>query len=101
MRGLLCGISVCLISCTPSRIPCLPQQKPELKLGDPQPLKLDPVKFSITGNESPDVFFSLTDRDYKNLSLNMEKIKLFIIEQKKIIELYRNYYEGEDKDAER
>lgn len=86
---------------------CLPIDKPNLKLKDPPALNLNTVKFkvlhkenaeeyfnSVSSDSSKSTVFALTETDYKNLSINIEKIKSYIKTQKKIIQLYRNYYEG-------
>jgi len=39
------------------------------------------------------VVFALTGSDYKALAINISDIKEYIILQRKIIRLYKNYYE--------
>lgn len=86
---------------------CLVVEKPNLNLKDPPTLNLNSVKFKVlhrdnvqeyfnssSESQNKSVFFALTESDYKNLSINIEKIKSYIKTQKKIIQLYRNYYEG-------
>jgi hypothetical protein len=83
-------------------------EKPKLRLEDPAPIVLNDVKFVVVTKENAGavfrelekngdelVVFGLTGRDYKNLSMNMQEIKNYIILQKEIIESYRKYYESE------
>jgi len=41
------------------------------------------------------VLFGLTDDGYENLSMNYAEVRKYIIEQKAIIEAYKQYYEAE------
>lgn len=74
-------------------------EKPQLIIQNTDPVELDPLKITIiTKNNKDDlftgeeVFFSLDPQSYKNLSLNLEKIKNYIIKQNKVIEQYKSYY---------
>ena len=60
---------------------------------DPTPLDLESVKFIIVFDEDGEPLFSLSEQDYKNLATNTDRIKNYIQLQKKIIQLYRDYYE--------
>ena len=42
--------------------------------------------------------FGMTTDGYENLTLNIQDIKAYLLEQKQILLQYREYYEGEDKD---
>ena len=46
----------------------------------------------------PIAMFGMTTDGYENLTLNMQDIKAYLLEQKQILLQYREYYEGEDKD---
>lgn len=46
------------------------------------------------------VLFGLTDNAYKNISVNLIKIRNYIIEQNSIIRAYQNYYEQEELNQE-
>jgi len=94
----------------PVQIDTVPIQKAELKLPDPEPLKLRPVTwFIITPENASTVFaelqkkkyssvlFGLTDDGYENLSLNIAEIRAYISEQKEILNSYRSYYEPKVK----
>lgn len=81
--------------------------KPPLRLEDPAPLRLRPVEFIVVhkdnaqktfsdleqSGEDP-VLFALTGNDYKNLAVNTQHIKAYVKNQRKIIRLYRKYYES-------
>lgn len=85
--------------------------KPPLSLPDPQPLKLRAVEFIVihkdnaektfsdleTSGQEP-VLFALSGNDYKNLSVNTSHIKSYLKNQRKIIRLYRKYYEEQKND---
>ena len=65
------------------------------------PLDMKPVKWVvITSNNysqifnTPDlVFFSLTTKDYENLSLNQNDLRTHIQQQQSIILLYKRYFQ--------
>jgi len=84
-----------------------PIEKTPLNLSDPKEIKLDKVKFrAITEQNAEKVFkdlkeknidpvlIGLTDNDYEKLSLNMNKIRNYIIQYQYILNEYRKYYEG-------
>jgi hypothetical protein len=107
-KFILITLCSCLSACSfIGNKDCLVVEKPNLKLKDPLALNLNSVKFKVlhrdnvqeyfnssSENQNKSAVFALTESDYKNLSINIEKIKLYIKTQKKIIQLYRNYYEG-------
>jgi hypothetical protein len=81
-------------------------EKPKLNLPFPNQLELDNIKFIVVTKDNFDqviqkaiqngqepVLISLSPNDYKNLSLNIKKIENYLREQRKIIILYKNYYE--------
>lgn len=82
-------------------------EKPPLNLSGPRYLTLEPVKFKVIHKNNSDktfsemeqnseepVVFALTGTDYKNLATNMQELKSYILIQRKIINLYKEYYEG-------
>ncbi|CAB4141238.1 hypothetical protein UFOVP410_77 [uncultured Caudovirales phage] len=103
------SLSACgLFSSSPKYIV---EDKPKLNLSNPEPLFLQPLKFKVLHKDNAasyfdelkkssgkEVVFALTETDYANLAINMEKIKSYVKRQKKIIELYKNYYEGTKND---
>ena len=105
---ILCAIL--LSSCSVAhKIVTKPIEKPPLRLESPKVLKLRRVKILvITPENASEVFkdleargiepvlFALTGDDYKALSLNLQDIKNYVKSQRKIIILYKNYYEGKD-----
>jgi hypothetical protein len=83
-----------------------PVEKVPLNLEQPQPLKPKQIDwFVITPENQEEVFaklkekkfsvvlYGLTDDDYKDLSENLAKLRSFILQQKAIIESYKEYYE--------
>lgn len=82
-------------------------EHPHLNVPDPEPLDLQEVQFAIITKRNADAKFSemeskridpvvwaLTDENYKALSINVEKLQAYILQQADIIEAYRQYYEG-------
>jgi hypothetical protein len=85
--------------------------KPPLSLSDPQPLKMRKVEFLVIHKDNAEktfseleasgqepVLFALTGSDYKSLAYNTLQIKGYLKNQRKIIRLYRKYYEGANND---
>lgn len=83
-------------------------KKVELDLKSPEPLKLKAVNWLVVtqanSNETfkalsdkniDPVLISLTDREYKDLALNMSNIRKLIVHQQKIIQSYKKYYESD------
>jgi hypothetical protein len=83
------------VSCsTKHEVISKPTEKPSLNISDPSPLDLDKVKFVIVFDNDGEPLFALSEQDYKNLAANTDQIKNYILLQKKIIQLYRDYYES-------
>jgi PBP1b-binding outer membrane lipoprotein LpoB len=83
-----------------------PIEKTPLNLNDPEKIELDNVKWRvITEQNAKEIFkklkdknidpvlIGLTDNDYEKLSLNMNKIRNYIIQYQYILREYRKYYE--------
>lgn len=96
---------LCSCSMGSSTKPSLEFSKPKLNLAAPESITLSKVKFKVLHKDNAEEYFNssqsntvfaLTETDYKNLSINMLKIKSYIKIQKKQLELYKNYYEGEN-----
>lgn len=105
---LLAGCS--LMGVKPLEVQTTAIQKPALAVQDPAPLQPRPLKWFIITPENADevfkeleknnydlVLFGITDQGYENLSLNQAEIRALIVEQKKIIAIYRTYYESDQK----
>lgn len=103
-------IFMCLLtSCAVFRPTPALDTKPPLRLEDPAPLRLRPVEFIVVhkdnaqktfsdleqSGEEP-VLFALSGNDYKSLAVNTQHIKTYVKNQRKIIRLYRKYYEGDN-----
>ena len=86
-------------------------KKPSLNLPNPDPLVMKEVKWVVITRDNaeqifaeleskgePIAMFGMTTVGYENLTLNMQDIKAYLLEQKQILLQYREYYEGEDKD---
>jgi len=84
--------------------------KPQLNISYPEPLTLKKVTwFVITPETSQEVFaklknnktsivlFGLTDDGYQNLSINLAKIRKYLVEQHAVIKEYKLYYEHPEK----
>jgi len=84
--------------------------KPTLGLKNPPPMKFRSVNFIVVHKDNAEktfsdldssgqdaVLFGLTGDDYKNLAVNTQQLKAYIKHQQKIINLYREYYEGEGR----
>ena len=109
LRVLVVATIFLLCSCSATKFTSEPIERPSLDLTNPEPLQMRDVKIIIITPEnakkvfgelekqglSP-VLFGLTGPGYTNLSLNIDDIKNYIILQRKIIILYKEYYEGND-----
>jgi hypothetical protein len=84
-----------------------PIEKAPLNLKDPDNFKLEDINWSVITEANIEkafkklkdknidpVFVGLTDNDYERLSVNMMKIRNYIIQYQFILKQYRNYYEG-------
>ncbi|UOK16880.1 hypothetical protein [Vibrio phage phiKT1024] len=89
------------------------QERVQLNLQDTQPVKMKDLDWIIITPENYQevfdelesknykvVIFGLTERGYEDLSINMEELKGYIIEQSVILGAYREYYEGDKKSSE-
>lgn len=108
MRSLLLLSLLCLSSCTMmTSVVCKEEKKTPLNLLPPEPLEMESVRFKVVHKDNASsvmskmeqegqepVLFGLTGLDYKNLAINIERLKAYILKQKKIIELQKRYYEG-------
>jgi len=101
---LLCILTSCAVF---KPTPAL-DTKPALSLPDPQPIRLKNVEFIVIHKDNAEkvfsdleksgqdpVVFALTGTGYKSLAVNTLQIKNYVKNQRKIIRLYRKYYEGD------
>lgn len=102
MKHLLTLCCLLLCSCSTVMNAFEPDPIPVLNLPTPKPIKMEKVKFKILHKDNvteyfkniPEgVVFALTPQDYKNLAINMQRLKSYIKTQGKIIQLYKDYYE--------
>ena len=83
-----------------------PIEKTPLNLNDPDEIVLNDVKWRVVTEQNAKEIFEklkdkkidpvligLTDNDYEMLSLNMNKIRNYIIQYQHILNEYRKYYE--------
>lgn len=93
-------ICIFLSACSPTtNTPTF--DKPKLDISLDSGIELHDVKFVVLTEKNSKAYFekhkaafSLTEQDYKNLSINVEELRQFIIKQLKIIKLYKDYYES-------
>lgn len=99
-----------LAACGPNRpetieISTSPVEKPTLVVPSADSLNLRTVRWTILTPENfdekisvlfsrgtPVVLFALTESGYENLSLNLNDLRTYIEQQKRIIVAYENYY---------
>ena len=106
MRSFI--LTSCIILSACSTTYTKPVERPALNLSHPPPFKLDDIRMRVIHKHNADKYFnekdssgkepvvvSLTVQDYKKLSVTLSKLKAYIKAQKKIIDLYKTYYEGE------
>jgi hypothetical protein len=107
MKKLLITTVLLLSGCAASVAPTPIDTKPPLNLRPAEPLKMRPVKLHVIhmgiaekkfeeirkSGEKP-VVFALTGTDYKNLAVNVQRLKAYIKTQQRIINAYKKYYEG-------
>ena len=79
-----------------------------LNLPLPEPAQLEQVRWIIINRENAEEVFAdlekknidpviigLSDEDYENFRMNYAQIRAYMIKQNKIIDAYKEYYEGE------
>lgn len=110
MKKILLAIALLLISgCStvkPLEVFNTSVEKTPLNLKDPDPITLESINWKIISEENSEeiykelkannidpVLIGLTDNDYEKLSINMEKLRGYIIRLQFILNKYRNYYE--------
>jgi hypothetical protein len=90
----------------PIEVQTVAVEKTPLNLEDPKPLKpkeiewhvITPENFQevfdeLEANNISIVLYGLSDDDYQDLSMNLARLRMFILQQKAIIDSYREYYE--------
>ena len=110
MKKMLILSLLLLCSCTKTLKHPIIVSKPNLNLPPAQSIEMSPVEFKVLHKDNVDeyfedlnkndkdvVIFSLTESGYKNLAINIQKIKSFIKQQAKVIKLYKEYYEENKK----
>lgn len=107
MKKILFCLMIALLSgCGALRTIGVPLERVPLNLSEPTPLQLNEVEFIVIHKDNAaaafaeleksgvvPVVFALTGSDYKALAINVSDIKEYIVLQRKIIRLYKNYYE--------
>jgi len=103
-------LCISMSGCSPiQQIVCEPTDKAKLSLENPVPLNLKRVEWIVITKENVDtifrelknknqrgVVFAITGDGYKALALNMQEIKRYLIEEKEVLRLYREYYESDE-----
>lgn len=103
--ALILSLSGCS-TVNPLEVFTKPIEKTPLKLDDPEQITLDKIKWRVITKQNANEIFEkldkknidpvligLTDNDYENLSVNMNKIRNYIIQYQFILKEYRKYYE--------
>ena len=81
-------------------------EKTPLRLPDPDPVKLERIDWKlVTEGTAKEVFgelekagidpviFGLTDNDYQNIAINLERLRGYILQLRETLKQYRMYYE--------
>lgn len=110
MKYIMLVMCTLLCSCSAIVPISTPLEKTPLSLADADPMDLQDVSFLVIHKDNAaktfadlekkgiePVVFALTGADYKALATNMAEIKSFLKLQKKILILYRDYYEPKQK----
>jgi len=102
----------CLSGCFSRQMEVItePIERPRLNLPDYGSVEMNPVEFLVVTPENAEevferleksrivpVFFGLTGVYYKNLAVNMELLKQYIVYQNEVIKIYKSYYESDSK----
>ena len=83
-------------------------ERAPLNLPQPEAAKMENIKWVIINSENAEevfaklkeqgkdpVLFGLSDDDYQLLSKNFAQIRAYMIKQQKVIDAYKEYYEGD------
>lgn len=83
-------------------------ERTPLNLPQPEAAKMEKIKWVIINSENAEevfakmkeqgkdpVLFGLSDEDYELLSKNFAQIRAYMIKQQKVIDAYKEYYEGD------
>lgn len=88
----------CLVGCSQA-ITTKPVERLKLNLAPVPPAQLKPVGFHVVTPENLSVvtesFVCMDMNAYRNLAINIEALKNFILMQNKQLQTYKNYYEKE------
>ena len=88
------------------------QPREKLNLPEPMPLTLEDIRWIIITSENAQevfkkleeagidpVLFGLTDKDYEMLAMNFAQIRQKLQETNNLLEEYKKYYEGTEKES--
>jgi len=88
------------------------QPREKLNLPEPMPLTLEDIRWIIITSENAQevfkkleeagidpVLFGLTDKDYEMLAKNFAQIRQKLQETNNLLEEYKKYYEGTEKES--
>ena len=84
-------------------------KRPELFVAEPRPLQLESIYWNVISDKNlsdwakklrneKEALFCLSSEDYKDISINTQKLMNYIQSQKNVIDAYREYYELGDKE---
>lgn len=109
MRYLMIALLCLLTGCSTLKTIVDPVERVPLNLSMPPALDMNDVEFVVIHKDNAEaifkdlekrgiapVVFALTGDDYKALAVNVSEIKNYILLQRQIIILYKDYYEKKD-----
>ncbi len=105
---MLISISGCSSDRSVIDIITTPLERQPLAIEEPAPLELFPVEWKLITEDNKDevfeslrdrtidpVLFGLTDVQYEMLSINLIKIREYMLKQRLILQQYKEYYEDD------
>lgn len=110
---ILIGISMTVVGCSEKQIEVrtIADERIKLDLKEPTQLKLNPITFYVLTEKNKDAVFKqldaqnkdkviigISDEDYQKMSENLVLIQNYIIQQRVIIQSYKDYYETSKSD---
>lgn len=112
---MLLSLTLLLSSCSALertiQIEAIPEKKTVIaKAQPPKPLSMNEVKWYVVTNENLEdfkkeiekvqgelVFYAIIPKTYENMTLNLEEIRRYLLQQKSNITYYENYLYGNEE----
>ena len=105
---VLISVSGCSTDRSVIDIITTPLERQPLNIEEPAPLELLPLEWTLITEENKEtvfeslndktidpVLFGLTDIQYEMLSINFSKIREYLLQQRLILQQYKEYYEDD------